>query len=199
MAALAPCRAVPIVDITTNLNAGVLVDDITAGYSFTVLRTIQVNALGFYDWDGDGLNMAHSVGLWNSSGTLLASALVDSASRLEDLFRYTDVAPILLGPGTYTLGATSGDGSDWVKYGGAVTSLTTIPEITSTFEPLYALGASLNRPTLTGYTVAPGIFGPNLDVTVEVPELDPSGAPLPLFAALALLTTRRRPRTSTIT
>lgn len=188
--------AVPIVDITVNSGVGATTPNWTMGYSFTVLRTLQLNALGFYDTFGDGMSTDHSVGLWNSSGSLLRSATVTNASPLNGFFRYASVATLLLAPGTYTLGATTTNGADPVKFAGFITSLTSIPEISSDFQPLFTAGSALTLPTDDAIPGEPGFFGPNMDVTIPAPELDPTGASLPLFAGLALLygAKRRRPK-----
>ena len=40
----------------------------TLGWSFVVNSPISVTALGAFDADGDGLNVAHDVGIWDSGG-----------------------------------------------------------------------------------------------------------------------------------
>ncbi len=67
---------------TTNDYAG------TLGHAFTVGNSdLTVTSLAYYDgpnsalanasgYTADGLNNAHSVGIWDSSGTLVASALI---------------------------------------------------------------------------------------------------------------------------
>src|SRR5512135_2603468 len=52
----------------------------TLGYSFSANSPISVVGLGVYDYLGNGLNVAHDVGLWNASGTLLASTTVPAGS-----------------------------------------------------------------------------------------------------------------------
>ncbi len=83
--------------------------DSTFGWSFTVGGTsIQVTRLGFFDESGDGLAQAHDVGLWDNSGTLIASVTVQAgtASSLVNGYRYEEITPVTLAAGqTYTMGA----------------------------------------------------------------------------------------------
>ena len=44
------------------------------GWEFSTNNTVTVTALGFLDIGSNGLAAAHEVGLWDSAGTLLASA-----------------------------------------------------------------------------------------------------------------------------
>jgi Domain of unknown function (DUF4082) len=79
----------------------------TAGWQFTVNATLQVTNLGVYDAHADGLQIAYSVGIWNSSGALLTTAIVPNgiAATYADGFRYVPAASALLAPGdTYTIG-----------------------------------------------------------------------------------------------
>ena len=84
----------------------------TLGYSFdvTVSTGILVTGLSVYDFDSNGLFDSHAVGLWDSAGTLLASATVPAgtAAPLDSGgFRYVTLAtPLLLAPGTnYAVGS----------------------------------------------------------------------------------------------
>ena len=81
----------------------------TLGYSFTVRSSpLQVSALGLWDYGADGLLNAHEVGLWDMSGTLLASVRVPSgtAAFLAGEFRYAPLtAPVVLDAAqSYVLG-----------------------------------------------------------------------------------------------
>lgn len=105
-------------------NTGTLRDDVggTVGMQFTPVLPasfIEVTHLGFFDDDLDGNAVAHNVGLWTDSGTLLGSVTVQSgtASSLVGQFRYEALStPIMLTNGvTYRLGSevTSGSGDSW--------------------------------------------------------------------------------------
>ena len=73
----------------------------SSGYRFTVLSNIVVSSLGFFDYLGDGLGESHTVGIFNSAGELLTSAVVFSGTGnpLDDGFRYTNISPLTLSEG----------------------------------------------------------------------------------------------------
>ncbi len=79
-----------------NTNSGVL------GTSFEVRNDIEITALGYYDdlfSDGEGLNAAHPVGIYDAaSSALVASITVPAGTTAprENLFRYADVSPVRL-------------------------------------------------------------------------------------------------------
>ena len=52
----------------------------TYGWSFTLSSTITVTDLGYFDFGGNGLNDAHDVGIWTSTGTLMVSATVPAGT-----------------------------------------------------------------------------------------------------------------------
>ena len=47
--------------------------DHSLGYKFSVNSDIDVTALGFFDYNNDGLAYSHEVGIWDAAATLLAS------------------------------------------------------------------------------------------------------------------------------
>ncbi|HUT35727.1 MAG TPA: DUF4082 domain-containing protein [Planctomycetota bacterium] len=63
-------------------------DNWSLGFQFTTNQPIVVSALGFYDNGQDGLVESHSVGIFDTSGSLLASAIVEPSDPLDGLFRY---------------------------------------------------------------------------------------------------------------
>jgi hypothetical protein len=88
---------------------------LTLGWDFQVTAPagIMVNGLGFWDYQSDGffLNQTFDVGLWNSTGTLLAESVITSTSTLVPSldtsggWRMNSVSPLVLAPGLYTVGA----------------------------------------------------------------------------------------------
>jgi len=82
----------------------------TFGYDFTVgSSAIQLTALGIWDWNQNGLTNAHTINLWDTSGNLLATALISAGTinPLDGQFRYATISPVILSAGTtYVLGAT---------------------------------------------------------------------------------------------
>jgi hypothetical protein len=96
---------------------------LSIGFTFNVKTTVNVTALGYFDYLGDGFATPHDVGIYNSSGTLLTHALLSAGTvnQLIGNFRYTDIAPITLAAGTYTLAATTNGSADRWAYGNAST------------------------------------------------------------------------------
>src|SRR4051812_33929566 len=80
------------------------------GWQFSVDAPITIDGLGLFDVNPAGLAESHQVGIWDNSGTLLASTTVTSgstfitsASNAGD-WLFADIAPIVLVPGTYVTG-----------------------------------------------------------------------------------------------
>jgi hypothetical protein len=83
----------------------------TLGWSFNLSQSYIVDALGVYDSvaSGDGLVDSHDIGLWDSTGNLLASVtgVTGDSYPLVDRFRYASLSSnITLPPGEYYIGAT---------------------------------------------------------------------------------------------
>jgi hypothetical protein len=91
------------------------------GFAFTVNAPVTVSALGYFDFLSDGFATPHDVGIYDSSGTLLTQALLSpgTVNQLIGNFRYMDIAPISLAPGTYTMAATNDGPADPYGYGNA--------------------------------------------------------------------------------
>ena len=84
------------------------VGSVSYGWSFAVSQPISVSSLGVWDYNENGLEDEHGIGLWDVTGTPLAVATIPggTAAQLIDGFRYQDlVGPLLLMPGEYTVGA----------------------------------------------------------------------------------------------
>lgn len=189
-------QAVPLVNGISG-SVSVAGNDQTTGWAFSTSNTLTIDSIGFYDYQADGLNVAHQVGIWNASGVLLASALVDNASILSDGFRYTTLPSLLtLLPGTYVLGAfLPTNVLDGVL---RQATYTTIPGVTF-LEARIIGGPSLDYPSAPFISVNPGFFSVNLNVVSVsyVPELDPTRGAAPLLLAgtlFALLAGRRSGR-----
>jgi Domain of unknown function (DUF4082) len=164
----------------------------TLGWSFTTTTAITVNGLGVFDSaDEDGLTDSYEVGLWSSTGTLLAEATVSSGATdpLVNQWRYASVTPVTLAADqTYYVGAlylTSDDGVYFPGFPGTVTTASSIIYGQAT----YAAGPTLADPTNTDGT--PGFFGPNISV---VPELSTWAMMLLGFAGLGFFGYRRSNR-----
>ena len=90
------------------------------GWSFTTNSAVTVNALGYYDYQQNGLVDQHIVGIFNASGTLLASTPVSSGTvdPLNGSYRYASITPITLAAGqTFTIAATTVGYSDYWLFG----------------------------------------------------------------------------------
>jgi len=82
----------------------------TVGWSFRTNARLRLTHLGYFDMGRDGLMVSHRVGIWNSKGKLLASAVVPAGgdALLWRQYRYVSTKPLLLPPGkTFVLGATA--------------------------------------------------------------------------------------------
>ena len=108
----------------------------TFGNRFTVgAKDIVVTKLGYadlnyqdYTQSGDGLADSHDMGIWNDSGTLLASLTVPSgtSAALTNGFRYAELTNSLTleANHTYILGGntTGSENHDLYKLGGSFTT-----------------------------------------------------------------------------
>jgi len=91
-----------------------------AGSEFTISSTLQFNALGYLDAQGDGLEGDHLVGLWDAiTQTLIAQATVTSGSTQVLSAEGTGVwylqsigSTIALNPGTYRVAGLVGSDAD---------------------------------------------------------------------------------------
>jgi hypothetical protein len=79
----------------------------TAGWTFQPLAPISVTSLGCFDYILNGNSESPmSIGLWDSTGSLLASNSVSATSSLVGQSRYEPITPVALAPElTYHIGA----------------------------------------------------------------------------------------------
>ncbi len=144
--------------------------DWVLGYSFLVNSSISVVSLGVYDHNSDGLVSSHDVGLWNSSGTLLASATVPAGTgaTLDSSYRFVTISAVNLSPGSiYYVGAVklTSDLDEWIA---DPLSFATAPEITYDSRRFEVFAGSLVFPDLAGSNSV-GYFGGNFQFAA-VPE-----------------------------
>lgn len=172
------------------------------GWEFNLASTFQINSLGLFDSGGDGFFGPHDVGIFDTLGALLVSTTVSSSDPLVAGFRYHAlVAPAILGPGNYVLGAifpTTGtpDGM-FLNSNGAVI----LPGVSFVVARLGTGGSeTLGFPDQAFAGNSPGYFGPTFDATAlgpNAPELDTRGALSALAfvgVLLATLSVRNRKR-----
>lgn len=177
---------------TTNL-------DTVRGYSFGVTGTgFTATYLSFYDQGGDGLADAHNIGLWDTTGSLIASAAVSAgtANALDATgkFRQVPITPTFLAAGFgYIVGATSLAGSQ-------DNQATTFVDIRTASNISYSTGRFINgstpgvlvRPTVANGSGLPGgSFGGFAgNIVTAAPE--PASLALLAFGAVPILTRYKR-------
>jgi hypothetical protein len=186
-----PSRAdlIPILDLKPGGTTTEPLADAVAGWEFQVTNPITIAALGVWDEGGKPLSINHQIGLWNLSETLLATATVGNGATPvasasgEGQWLFTPIAPLLLEPGEYVLGAVWGDptiGADPFRVNTASTtsfgvSLTGSRSATLLPSPILVFPS--------GGGPGDGIFGPN--AAVAIPE--PQSGFLILMGSVALL------------
>jgi hypothetical protein len=209
MIATAPgARAGLMVDTTLDAGRGFFCDGFgcTIGYDFTLTAAVTIKAMGLYDEHADGLNGPHTVALWNSSGTLLTSVVINNsatpvaAAESTNRWLFENIAAITLGPGTYSIGYNQPADRALDDYE------VEAPFTFSTFNFPGSRGTGWGAdfggggaaPTLSGRfnSNADGFFGPNLSTeSVGTVTTVPEPATLGLlglgFVALALFRRRR--------
>ena len=178
----------------------------TLGYSLNLSGPRVVTGLGFWDEGDDGI-APHEVGLWdNANGQLLAQAVVDNSGLSYSsqqsggawIFQRL-LAPVLLDPGQYVLGAVfRSDGTDAYRTGTAANPLTlqlapglTFGTALSSAEGAAGTGLRIPTEALSGET---GRFGPIL-LLEPLPVPEPGVGLLAGLGLVALLPrVLRRPR-----
>src|ERR1035438_5798290 len=66
------------------------------GFEFQVNSSITLTGLGTFDYGQDGFAQPQQVGLWNSSGTLIASTYVTNDNPLTGFWRFNPITPVAL-------------------------------------------------------------------------------------------------------
>jgi hypothetical protein len=163
------------------------------GWTFQTTSDIDVTALGAFNYLIPSRGNLE-VGLWNSSGTLLASQSVTSASLLVDQSRYESVAPLLLTAGqTYYLAAFAPGGplsAVVVTPGAAPNGNATMSSEIQLGLVAYSANSGFTFPGTTDGNPGDAIIAPNFEFQ-PVPE--PSAAVL-LGGTTGLLFLSRRGR-----
>jgi hypothetical protein len=168
-------------------SAGTLSDDrqFTLGFEFSLSTPETVNALGYTIV---GFASDQQVGIWNSAGALLTSATVSTGDSVVGHFAWTSIAPLTLGPGTYTIGGTY-DGGLLPSLASGVTS---IPGYT------WIEDEQANGPGLIDPTFSAGGYGdngiPQVDFSVSTTAIPEPATWITLILGLAIsgIVVRRR-------
>jgi hypothetical protein len=151
----------------------------TLGWSFTVTNPngINVTDLAVFDQGGALLLESHQVGIWDAAGNLLDQAVVDNTGTVQvdqgGAQTWRDVsAPVHLGPGTYTIGATWNSLLDPMIFPGTLAGegLANLngPGVVLV-QNAFIAGGFADPTNTTGDTMS--YFGPNFEYTANtVPE-----------------------------
>jgi hypothetical protein len=161
------------------------------GWTFQPTANISVSALGAwaYAMPGTGLE----IGLWNASGSLLASNTVNSHSQAVNQSLYAAITPVLLTAGqTYYLAAFSPAGSFQcvaVAPNSPPNGFATMNSDITLGNVAWATNSGFAFPSLTQNAPGSAIIAPNFEFQ-PVPE--PSALPAAAAAILSLVLWRRR-------
>lgn len=162
------------------------------GWNFTLNQDVIVTDVGVWIDQGffgnPGVNSTHEWGVWDSSGSLLASGTTALGGTTIGGFEYTDVADFLLAAGdTYTIAAVyvAGDGDEYISSASGVTNSPDVNWLNSVYPTTGDLG--LTFPGLSSAVSSGGRFGPNFLYTPV-----PTPASAALLAAGVLVAVRRR-------
>jgi hypothetical protein len=163
----------------------------TLGYQFTVgADSIYALSLGVCNWNEEGLNNSHEVGIWDSQGNLLTSTIIPAGSN-KNQFVYSAVTPVLLEANeTYIIGASYiGYDSDLIGFSDSYNngSPTYNSAVTFNADRFDESLSGLTFPSMTDFPEFLGAFGPNAEIEV-VPEPTTDA----FFWLSALLLFRRR-------
>lgn len=161
----------------------------TLGFDFSLSSSKTLNALGYTTV---GFSANQMVGLWDSGGTLLVSTTVTPGDLQQGFFRWSNVSPLLLGPGTYTIGGTYNGG----PFASSANNVVFTPGYTWLTDR-QEFGVGLNRPTLStgGNYGTQGIPQVNLSFGDGAVVPEPSAWALLILGFGAVGATMRRSRT----
>ena len=183
-------RAIPLLEPVTVTGTGGA-GGYTFGFSFVVgAANLNVASLGYFDANVGGLGVAHEVGIWNNSGTLLATTTIaaGTTATLLGKFRYNDLlVPITLSSGqTYVIGGTLNPVDSYVQTSGA-----TINGATFANTALYTSGIGLNEPLSNG---SGNFYVVNFSTTAISAIPEPANSALALGACALMCIAWRRYR-----
>jgi hypothetical protein len=176
LAVCAPALASPVLTFDPSGGGSAAHLNQSVGWEFDVMNPVTVIGLGWWDETGNGIPLAHMVGLWAPNGNLLASALIPAATAapLDGQFRTVGIAAVMLAPdiGYIVGGQEFANDSERLACGDGGTcdgplSVATDPRI-AFFSGTFSHIGGFQRPDLETEAVD-GLFGPSFSV-VPVPE-----------------------------
>jgi hypothetical protein len=138
------------------------------GFEFQATTKTYVTALGSLT-RGVGSSPVQ-VGLWNSDGTLLASANVTQSSATLNQFSYSSIGAVALTAGSDYYVASVG----YTAYGYDPVNANTAPQIAWIQDAFNYNGGSLSWPNATDYIHTPfGWYGANFQISAAPPPAIP--------------------------
>jgi hypothetical protein len=160
--------AVPIALYTAGGGTDRTGQNFSLGSTFTVgSKNAIVSALGVYDATGTALAFSTPVEIWDSSGTPVASATVNSGTTDTNHFSYASISPVTLTAGqTYTIAAfySTSNTAHLLDHDGSPGTSTNFNSYGARYSNTTG---SLNWTTVT--TTGTAYIGPNLLFTVPEP------------------------------
>jgi hypothetical protein len=164
------CEPVLADTLITGTFGSAITPAITSGYAFVFNRDVLVSSVGVYDSSGNGLLGTNTLGIWTSSGSLIASKVFDSTTSptLTAHFRWLGLdAPLALSANIPYWIATFGPAQGLQ---GAVGSGTLSPDVTFIAEVGSGSGSFTFPNSATNRTSGSAYTGPNLQYT-RIPKL----------------------------
>jgi len=187
--------------------------DSTVGFQFTLTSSVTLDSLGLYvPYSGAAYGLSNPVGLFDSSGNLLAEAFIPVTNAIDEpegSFVYLNVNPsmfqngfsgILSADTTYEVGV-SGPTTDGTPTGPPYDFY--VDDKASTFTPatglnvlnsVYSIDPGFNAPLVVDITGAAAYVGPNFTFSAAVPEPSTYALMFGGLGALAMVMRSRRTR-----
>ena len=168
--------ATPLVDFSSRTDSFDWTgENYTLGYQFRVNTSVTVDALGLFDFGGNGLSSSHAVGLWTDSGTLITSGVVGPGTLTTEAsvsglgnWVFQEIPNLTLSAGIYRIGA-SYNNDDLVVWN--TPNIITVPDITYLSLAFDGNIGGLNFPTGGIGNGTDRYLGPNMRfAAASVPE-----------------------------
>ena len=195
-----PCCAQSVIEFGSRLGGGSWNGpDQVVEWEFMARDSVSAVQLGLFDGHSQGgFLQRHEVGLWDSTGNLLVSAIIDpgESAPLIGNFRFVEIPPVRLVAGqTYIVGAfMPGLVVDYSylfsPYNAAFYGLRIDPRIQFVAQRYSLANGAITFPTDRIVDGNIGAFGPNLIIDVPEPRIFAFVA----LACLVIMYRQRRPR-----